>query len=115
MVRNATFLAFFDLVLYCTIAMKLRYVKNLARSTILTLRRSYYFSPTSPQLQSNGLLQLAIALVFDLALNRPVREFESPAEILSDSSRNAPVTAKEVKRSTEERRALLSCYFLTSV
>jgi hypothetical protein len=68
----------------------------------------------APQAQSTGIIQLAIALLFDLGLNRPVRE-EGPAEIMQDAGRSAPGNnPREKKRSPDERRALLSCFLLAS-
>jgi hypothetical protein len=86
------------------------------RDCVLIMPRFYFFSPTSPQSSSSAIIQLAIALVFDLALNRPVRDFDIPAEILSETSRLFPENnVRDAKRSAEDRRALLSMYFLTSM
>lgn len=40
--------------------------------------RSYYYSPVTPQAQSTAMFQLSFALIFDLGLNRPVRENDGP-------------------------------------
>jgi hypothetical protein len=58
-------------------------------------------------------MQLAIAMVIDLGLNRPARQEEGgAAEIerwaLNDSMLN------DLKRTLDERRAYLYCYLLTS-
>jgi hypothetical protein len=83
------------------------------------------------------MFQLSFALVFDLGLNRPVRENDGP-EMYSHPSFNvlkalynisanfllyslvdpsksvAEINPREAKRTLDERRAFLSCYILTS-
>jgi hypothetical protein len=44
----------------------------------LTPYRSYYYSAVTPQMQSTATFQLSFALIFDLGLNRPVRENDGP-------------------------------------
>lgn len=60
------------------------------------------------------MFQLALALVFDLGLNRPVRGDTSPGEALADFVKTSVDLKQEVNRSSDERRALLSCYLLGS-
>lgn len=81
--------------------------------------RSYYFSATSPQSQSTGMMQLSLALLFDLGLNRGIPDDDAaPTEPLRDYLKQ-PYTgdslAEEKKRTLEERRALLFCYLASSV
>jgi hypothetical protein len=65
------------------------------------------------------MLQLNIALLYDLALHRAVREDEGgPGDLLADASKRAwagELNTREKKRSLAERRALIYCYFLSSV
>ena len=76
--------------------------------------RLYNYSPVTPQTQSTGIIQLALALLFDLGLNRPVRD-DGPAEIMQDAARSIPSNSpREKRRSIEERRAFLACFLLTS-
>lgn len=86
---------------------------------LTTYLRSYYFSAVSPQSQSTAMLQVTLALLFDLGLNRAVREDEAgPATILADASRKAwsgEYNPREKRRTLDERRAFLYCYFLASV
>ncbi|KAL2069099.1 hypothetical protein VTL71DRAFT_15437 [Oculimacula yallundae] len=94
-------------------AMLLRGEKSLdmLQGLIVYNAWSYYYSPVIPSWQSTGIHQLSIALLFDLGLTRPVRDNEGP---LSDVSR-ATGQKDEHERTLDERRALLCCYFLTSV
>jgi hypothetical protein len=61
------------------------------------------------------MFQLALALLFDLGLNRPVRGDDGPGEVLADFMRGAVDRKQEMNRSLDERRALLSCYLFGSV
>jgi hypothetical protein len=62
---------------------------------------------------SAGFMQLTIAMMTDLGLNRPGRQEEGG---LSDVERWAlnDHTQTDLKRTLDERRAYLYCYFLTS-
>ncbi|KAG9234284.1 hypothetical protein BJ875DRAFT_441424 [Amylocarpus encephaloides] len=76
---------------------------------------SYYYSPVLPQAQSMILFQLTHAMVFDLGLNKPVRDNEV-SDMLPDTSKLLPEdNPKEARRSLDERRTFLCCYFSTSV
>ena len=91
------------------------------------INRSYYFSSISPQVHSSGMLQLTIALLFDLGLNRAGREDEGgPHDVLEESSKRGWVEAsrkawsasynpREKKCTNAERRALLYLFYLTSM
>lgn len=83
------------------------------RQFALTLPRQFYYSPLNPQYQSAAVVQLALAVLFDLGLNKPLREIEGP-DMVADTFRLTADKAKEIRRSSEERRAFLSCYILTS-
>ena len=83
------------------------------RQFALTLPRQFYYSPLNPQYQSAAVVQLALAVLFDLGLNKPLRENEGP-DMVADTFRLTADKAKEIRRSSEERRAFLSCYILTS-
>ncbi|KAL5317410.1 hypothetical protein ACEPPN_014505 [Leptodophora sp. 'Broadleaf-Isolate-01'] len=72
---------------------------------------SYYYSPVIPSWQSTGIHQLSLALLFDLGLTRPMRDNDGP---LSDVA-TARSQKEENERTLDDRRALLCCYFLTSV
>jgi hypothetical protein len=61
------------------------------------------------------MFQLALALLFDLGLNRPVRPDTGPAEVLADFMKFSVDGKQEAIRSSDERRALLSCYLFGSV
>jgi hypothetical protein len=77
--------------------------------------RIYYYSPVTPQFQSTAIFQIAQALVFDLGLNKPVRDTEM-TELLPESYKHRPDSnPKESKRTIDERRTYLTCYFSTSV
>lgn len=58
-------------------------------------------------------MQLALAVLFDLGLNKPLRENEGP-EILQDTFRLAADNIKEVRRPSQERRAFLICFMITN-
>ncbi|KAH7336166.1 hypothetical protein BKA65DRAFT_28790 [Rhexocercosporidium sp. MPI-PUGE-AT-0058] len=72
---------------------------------------SYYYSPVIPSWQSTGIHQLSLALLFDLGLTRPTRDNDGP---LTDVTM-ARSQKEESERTLDDRRALLCCYFLTSV
>lgn len=77
--------------------------------------RSLYFSPVTPMAQSMAIFQLQHSMIFDLGLNKPVREGD-PSDMLPDSSRVLPKnSATEAKRTSEERRTLLCAFCSTSV
>ncbi|RDW87937.1 hypothetical protein BP5796_03631 [Coleophoma crateriformis] len=78
---------------------------------------SFYYSPITALAQSSGLHQLAHTLVFDLGLTKPVSESESQAEMLvNDAIKKIPENdKKEIKRTNNERRALLCCYYIGSL
>ena len=59
-------------------------------------------------------MQLALGVLFDLGLNKPLRESEGGPDVVADTFKLANENAKEVRRSSEERRAFLSCFILTS-
>ncbi|KAG4437722.1 hypothetical protein IFR05_006805 [Cadophora sp. M221] len=72
---------------------------------------SYYYSPVIPSWQSTGIHQLSLALLFDLGLTRPMRDNDGPlTDVATARSQN-----EENERTLDDRRALLCCYFLTSV
>ena len=81
----------------------------------MNIQRSYYYAPVIPSAQSTGIPQLAIAMLCDLGLNRPFRETENTAEVVTDLSSGVPDKNNESRRSTDERRAFLSCFLLSSV
>ncbi|TVY78222.1 Transcriptional regulator WAR1 [Lachnellula suecica] len=88
---------------------------DMLQAVIIYNTWSYYYSPVVPHTQSTAMFQLSFALLFDLGLNRPVRDAEGP-EMLVDPSKNVTeINSKEGKRTLDERRAFLSCYILTSV
>lgn len=61
------------------------------------------------------MFQLAQALVFDLGLNKPVRDIEV-SEMLPNSYKQPPgYSHKENRRSIDERRTYLTCYFSSSM
>lgn len=65
--------------------------------------------------QSMAIFQLQHSMVFDLGLNKPVREGD-PSDMLPDSSRVLPKnSATEARRTSEERRTLLCAFCSTSV
>lgn len=60
------------------------------------------------------LLQLAIAMVGDLELNKPTHANDRRKSVF-DGARSSYGFSSEVKILTnEERRALLACYYLSS-
>jgi hypothetical protein len=61
------------------------------------------------------MFQLALALLFDLGLNRPVRSDTGPGEVLADFMKTSVDRKQEINRSFDERRALLSFYLFSSV
>ena len=73
----------------------------------------YYYSPSSPQHQSTGLMQLALAVLFDLGLNRPLHENEGP-EVLQEKFRLVTDNIKEVTRPSQEQRAFLAVFLITT-
>ena len=59
--------------------------------------------------------QLALALVGNLGLNKPALK-EPPQTLLDLDARGCPVTPFSPSiRTTEERRAVLGCFMLSSV
>ncbi|CAG8981366.1 hypothetical protein HYALB_00013895 [Hymenoscyphus albidus] len=65
--------------------------------------------------QSTAVFQLQHALVFDLGLNKPVREGD-PSDMLPNPSGFLPKNSvTEAKRTSEERRTLLCAFCSTSV
>ncbi|KAE9380143.1 hypothetical protein N431DRAFT_459105 [Stipitochalara longipes BDJ] len=76
---------------------------------------AYYFTSITPVSQSTAMFQLALALVFDLGLNRPVRSDTGPGEVLADFMKGSVDRKQEINRSHDERRILLSCYLFGSV
>jgi hypothetical protein len=79
------------------------------------LDRAFYSTSITPSSQSTAIFQLALALLFDLGLNRPVRGDDGPGEVLADFMRGSLDRKREINRSSDERRALLSCYIVGSV
>jgi hypothetical protein len=73
----------------------------------------YYYSPSNPQYQSSALMQLVLAVLFDLGLNKPLRENDGP-EMLQDTFRLANDNIKELKRSPRERRTFLIVFLITT-
>jgi hypothetical protein len=76
--------------------------------------------PMNPHFQSSGVIQLALALVFDLGLNRPVIEDEEgPGAILENAKKraltNVEPVIREIKRTMDERRTLLGVFYLSSL
>jgi len=60
-----------------------------------------------------NLIQLAIALVYDLGLNKP--PYQDQALILAHTIKGIPPPpGSERSANLEERRALLACFLLTS-
>ncbi|PMD35134.1 hypothetical protein L207DRAFT_466175 [Hyaloscypha variabilis F] len=76
---------------------------------------AYYFTSIIPVNQSTAIFQLALAILFDLGLNRPVRNDFGPGEVLADFMKASVDRKQEMKRSVDERRALLSIYLFGSV
>ena len=56
--------------------------------------------------------RLATSLVFDLGLNQPIHRYLPPAACIAPIKYPAPRTAP---RTTEERRAVLGCFLITSM
>jgi len=84
--------------------------------------RCYYFTSLTPNLHSSAIFQLALALVYDLKLNRPLSDDEGgPGELLANAKKRAWEGTPELlvretaNRTLEERRALLFAFYLTSV
>jgi hypothetical protein len=79
------------------------------------LHRSYYVSSLTLSTVSSGYLQLALALIFDLGLHKPLGEGEVlPGELVADLGK-IPDRKKEMNRSPDERRVFLACYLFSSV
>ncbi|KAF4615887.1 hypothetical protein G7Y89_g15228 [Cudoniella acicularis] len=88
---------------------------DMLQSLIVYNLWAYYYSAVPPQLQSTAHFQLANAMVFDLGLQKPVKDHEN-ADMLPDSTKVIPeCSPREFKRTLEERRTLLACYFSISV
>lgn len=86
---------------------------DMLQGLILYNAWSYYYSPVIPSWQSTGIHQLSLALLFDLGLTRPLRDNDGP---ISDVELARSRSQKEEhERTHDERRAILCCYFLTSV
>lgn len=88
-------------------------VQKVPSSLPLTPYRQFYYASTNPQYQSTLVVQLALAVLFDLGLNRPLHDDEE-RDMLVDTFRLPTENAKELRRSSEERRAFLSCFIITS-
>ncbi|CAG8954323.1 hypothetical protein HYFRA_00005946 [Hymenoscyphus fraxineus] len=99
-------------------AMILKGERNLdmLQSMLIHNAWSLYFSPVTPPIaQSTAVFQLQHALVFDLGLNKPVREGD-PSDMLPNNSGVLPKNSvTEAKRTSEERRTLLCAFCSTSV
>lgn len=96
-------------------AMLIRGEKSLdmLQGMILYNAWSYYYSPVIPSWQSTGTHQLSLALLYDLGLTRPLRDYDGP---ISDVEMARTKSQKEEhERTHDERRALLCYYFLNSV
>lgn len=109
-----------DLMVDISTSMLIRGEKDLdmLQGVILLNAWSYFVSPVPPALISTGLFQLAIALLFDLKLTRPIREYDGPGEMLAEcQTRNIPdsLANDTARRNSDECRALLCCYYLGSV
>jgi hypothetical protein len=102
-------------------AMFLRAEKSLdmLQSLIVYNSWAHAYTPVTPATQSTGMLQLAVAMVYDLGLTKQYREMDSPTEILLDAIANSNASPenmrKETKRTLEEIRTFLACYLLSSV
>lgn len=100
-------------------AMLLRAEKSLDMLQCLVIYNAWYqnYTPVTPATSSSGMLQLALAMVYDLGLTKQYREMDSPTEILLEAIANSSpeTTRKETKRSLDEIRALLACHLLTSM
>ncbi|RDW72822.1 hypothetical protein BP6252_06729 [Coleophoma cylindrospora] len=90
---------------------------DMLESLLIYNAWSFYYSPVTALAQSSGLHQLAHTLVFDLALTKPVSEGDSHIQMLiNDAIKKIPENGnKEIKRTNDERRALLCCYYIGSV
>ncbi|KAG0651383.1 hypothetical protein D0Z07_1617 [Hyphodiscus hymeniophilus] len=86
---------------------------DLLESLILYNVWQYYYTPENPHSQSTAVMQLAISVVYDLGLHKPFRENEGPG-MMPESSALAADNTKELKRSSEERRAYLSTFIISS-
>ncbi|KAK0112917.1 hypothetical protein ONS95_014638 [Cadophora gregata] len=86
---------------------------DMLQGLILYNAWSYYYCPVIPSWQSTGIHQLALALLFDLGLTRPLRDNDGPISVLETARSRSQKDEQE--RTHDERRALLCCYFLTSV
>lgn len=108
-----------EILLEIATAMLLRAEKSLDLLQCLIIYNAWThsYTPNAPSAQSSGMLQLAIAMVFDLGLTKQYREMDSPTEILIDAIQNLPPDSnrKEHNRSIDEMRTLLACYVLTSM
>lgn len=110
-----------EILIEIATAMLLRAEKSLdlLQCIIVYNAWTHSYTPNAPSSQSSGMLQLAIAMVFDLGLTKQYRELDSPAEILIEAMVNAPPSTdtarRETKRSVDEMRTLLACYVLTSM
>lgn len=86
---------------------------SVKRDIDTEFHRQYYYAPMNPQYQSAAVMQLALAVLFDLGLNKPLRDSDG-SDILIDTFRLAVDNAKEMRRSFEERRAYISCFIMSS-
>lgn len=78
----------------------------------LGLRGDYHFYVAA---QATNLLQLMIALVIDLDLNKaPKRPGFLPGSLVEDVSRDKGVAVRP-PHTLEEMRALLGCFYLNSL
>ncbi|KUJ23485.1 uncharacterized protein LY89DRAFT_663914 [Mollisia scopiformis] len=109
-----------DLMVDISTSMLVRGERNLDMLECLILLNAwaYFVSPVPPSSKSTALYQLTIGLLFDLKLTRPIREYDGPGEMLAEcQTRNIPDCSANdtAKRTSDECRALLCCFYLGSV
>ncbi|KAK0115833.1 hypothetical protein ONS95_012884 [Cadophora gregata] len=63
----------------------------------------------------NNLIQLSIAMLYNLGLDKPPPPPKDPASMLAHDIKNTGNAERLSKTTNEERRALLGCYLLSSV
>ncbi|RDL40971.1 uncharacterized protein BP5553_00950 [Venustampulla echinocandica] len=96
-------------------ALIIRGEKNLDMLQGLLIHNAwcYNFSPQTPHTQSTAVFQLAHTMIFDLGLNKPVRD---TLDGLPDTSKIIPeINLSESRRTSDERRTLLAWFFSSSV
>ena len=85
---------------------------------LLSNRRWHFYNRRGLKILTN-LVQLALAQVFELGLNRPVsnlpRKFVLEAENPSGLYQGQPYPQRSGVRTMEERRAFVGCYILSSM